>query len=246
MGEHGLGFWKKSEQTHNLQWITGFTFTSVFCYTCGVSNSYCVRTWCLWSFQAHPCWSKPEQQLNHLWVFRGTWAARGLPGARGGQSPAHPPTTRRPGDQPHLSIRNQVTAAGKEVRAALCTESVPHINDLWGYETEWIKSKRFNLANTTESSTLSPKNEAFSCVFHVFTDCMTAPVRASGTGSSWQFISGVRGRRARGPWRLLTHHQSYAILRCWVRSTNTSTHHGFSEVSGSILERSGGKMSILK
>lgn len=47
--------------------------------------------------------------------------------------------------------------------------------------------------------------------------CLTVPTRVSGTGSSWQFISGGRGQRAHGLWRLLTHCQSYAILRCWVR-----------------------------
>lgn len=81
---------------------------------------------CLWMIQAHPCWPKPEQQHYHLWVFRGTWAASGLPGACGGQGPDCPSTTGRPGDQPDLSIWNEITASGQEVRV------VPYTNTYCG------------------------------------------------------------------------------------------------------------------
>lgn len=58
----------------------------------------------------------------------------------------------------------------------------------------------------------------------VFTGCLTVPTRASGTGSSWRFIFGVRGQRAHGLWRLLTCHLSHATRRCWVRSNNSCTY----------------------
>lgn len=73
--------------------------------------------------QAHPCWPKPEQQHYHLWVFRRTWAARGLPGACGGQGPDCSSTTGRLGNQPDLSIWNEITASGQEVGVILYTPS---------------------------------------------------------------------------------------------------------------------------
>lgn len=81
---------------------------------------------CLWLSQVHPSWTKTEQQHHLLWVFRTNWAACGLPGARGGQGPDCPPPTRRPWDQPHLSIWDEITAAGQEVRPA-------HTIVLWQY-----------------------------------------------------------------------------------------------------------------
>lgn len=57
----------------------------------------------------------------------------------------------------------------------------------------------------------------------VFTGFLTVQMRASGTGSSWRFIFGVRGQQAHGHWRLLTHRQNPATLRCLVRSNNTCT-----------------------
>ncbi len=52
--------------------------------------------------------------------------------------------------------------------------------------------------------------------FFCLPDCLIAPTRASGTGSSWRFTAGVRGRRARGRWRFQTRRLSCVTLRCWV------------------------------
>ncbi len=58
--------------------------------------------------------------------------------------------------------------------------------------------------------------------FFCLPDCLITPTRASGTGSSWQFIAGVRERRVRGRWRFQTRRLSCVTLRCWVSNGGMS------------------------
>lgn len=147
---------------------------------------------CLWMIQAHPCWAKPEQQHYHLWVFRRTWAACGLPGACGYQGPDCPSTTGRPGDQPYLSIWDKITASRQEVRVVPYTHPHTHCRQTL-YNFMWSPVWHFTCSDycilvvsiCTDAAVLVPSGE----IWTIITICYCYKIHTAAYGVSSIIVS---------------------------------------------------------